>query len=88
MDSALFTDCINSDKHQAAIEADAKVASEKGISHYPTILVNQYVLTDFHPIENIQRIVRRLQKEQATISNFNIDNLPTDLELEINPVDE
>jgi len=88
MDTEVFEACMEDQRHQSEIEADLRYASEKNIHQWPTIQINQYQLIGPQPFENIERILNRARREKAAISTFDIDNLPTDLELELNPSEQ
>lgn len=86
MDINTFEQCMSEKKHQSGIEQDIQYASEKEITISPTILINQYKLVGNQPFENIQNIIKKIQKEREINPTFNIENIPTDIELDLSPL--
>ncbi len=52
-----FAQCLDSAKHQAAVEADIQDAARLGVTGTPTFFINGRILVGAQPLENFRKII-------------------------------
>jgi protein-disulfide isomerase len=57
LDSKRFGQCLDSGKHQAAVEADVQEGARLGVTGTPTFFINGRILVGAQPLESFRRIV-------------------------------
>lgn len=57
MDIETFHECLVGEKHLNAINNDIEYAKEYGINDSPALIINDYKLIGYQPIENIEMII-------------------------------
>jgi protein-disulfide isomerase len=57
-DGALFEACVENREHAAAVEADAAVAAELGVTGTPAFVVNGILLFGLQSEETLDRLIR------------------------------
>ncbi|WP_394826146.1 DsbA family protein [Pendulispora albinea] len=63
LDGARFSQSLDSHDHSAKIDADAKVATDAGISGTPSFIINGYYLSGAQPYRNFKRLIERALAE-------------------------
>jgi protein-disulfide isomerase len=63
LNMAKFKEALDSRKHQAAVEADAKTGNAAGISGTPAFLIGKYYLSGAQPFAQFKRLIDRALKE-------------------------
>jgi protein-disulfide isomerase len=59
LDMARFKKALDTHVHKADVEADAKVANDKGINGTPAFVVGQYFLSGAQPLSKFKKLVDR-----------------------------
>ncbi|AUX48956.1 DSBA oxidoreductase [Sorangium cellulosum] len=59
LDAARFARALDERTHQAAVEADAKVAADAGIKGTPGFVINGYLISGAQPLAKFKKVVRR-----------------------------
>jgi protein-disulfide isomerase len=57
LDLAAFKQCLDSGRHQAAIQADLAEAERLGLSGTPAFFVNGRLITGAQPLENFVKLI-------------------------------
>ena len=57
LDSKRFGQCLDSGKHQAAVEADVQEGASLGVTGTPTFFINGRILVGAQPLESFRRII-------------------------------
>ena len=57
LDPKSFGQCLDSAKHQAAVEADIQDGARLGVTGTPTFFINGRILVGAQPLENFRRVV-------------------------------
>jgi len=57
LDPASFGQCLDSGKHQAAVEADVQDGARFGITGTPTFFINGRILVGAQPLENFKKVI-------------------------------
>ena len=57
LDPKSFEQCLDSGKHQAAVEADVQEGARLGITGTPTFFINGRILVGAQPLESFRRII-------------------------------
>lgn len=64
-----FRNCLKSDEFNETIEKDRAYATAKDITRKPTILINNTMLLGNQPIENIEKVINRINDLRFKIQN-------------------
>ena len=68
VDIIAFRKCLESEEALAKVQGDIAYAQQKQVMRMPTIFVNQYKLSTYQPIENIDRMIRRVTRSADVIT--------------------
>jgi len=83
MNPEALIECIEANPHQKSIEEDIRYASEKEVTVKPTLLINEYQLIGYQPFENVDRIIRKIEKERLPVTLPALpSSTPDELQLE------
>lgn len=59
LDAASFTECLDSEKHAAAVASDVQEGTRLGITGTPTFFINGRLVVGALPLEMFQRLIER-----------------------------
>lgn len=63
LDVAKFKAALDSNKHKAKVDADAKIAEQAGINGTPGFVINGYYLSGAQPTQAFKKLINRALKE-------------------------
>ena len=68
VDIVAFRKCLAAEETAAKLQEEISYAAQKKVTRMPTIFVNEYSLSYFQPIENIDRMIRRVTRSGDVVT--------------------
>ena len=65
LDMGRFTRAMDTGAHKAAVDADAKLATDAGVAGTPAFFINGYFISGAQPMAKFRRVIDRALADQA-----------------------